>query len=76
MRAKEKAEYLVDMFCRSLIKSNGTASGAIQCALIAVDEIINSKPFGDTGQWYELVSDRLEDQRDYWQEVKNHILEM
>ena len=55
MTPKEKAKELVDKF----IQTNGNAFFAKQCALIAVDEIINYSE-----EW---------DDSEYWQEVKQEI---
>ena len=54
MTPKEKAEELVNKF----IPLCGMELTEIQCALIAVDEILNLLPLAN---------------RDYWQEVKQEI---
>lgn len=78
MTPKEKAEELVDKLKTPLILSDTDAGQEIictgiakQCALIAVDEIINSSPslpiLGDT---------YIEDiglSKIYWEEVKKEI---
>jgi hypothetical protein len=60
--AKEKAEELFDKF----YSITGPFTEAKQCALIAVDEIINeSLEFNQQSSW---------DERDlYWQEVRREI---
>jgi hypothetical protein len=62
MTPKEKAKELVDKF---MPHSNGNSNNneAKQCALIAVDEILNNNKI--------LFEDVLNDQ--YWQEVKQEI---
>jgi hypothetical protein len=69
MRAEEKAKELFD----TIYKLNHTAwyDVAKQCALIAVDEIINSNPCDegtDRGGIFEWCSNDY-----YWQEVKREI---
>ena len=68
MKQKEKAQELISKFikhCQECDKSE-----AIQCALIAVDEILNSIPcyedYGGDG-WI------LIDNSEYWKEVKKEI---
>ena len=71
MTPKEKAEKLFNKFIiiDDLSDSTGNSlyfnAHAKQCALIAVDELINS----------HLVSDKIFDTHpvDYWQEVKQEI---
>lgn len=58
MSPKEKAIELVDKYQFILTQKE---SGK-QCALIAVDEIIKSKPYWDTQEEFE-----------YWYEVKQEI---
>jgi len=58
---KEKAEELIDKMSFETHKHN-----AISCALIAVDEILNtlySIPFGNA----------LDNELEYWEEVKQEI---
>jgi|TARA_R110000803_G_scaffold72499_1_gene136191 hypothetical protein len=62
MTAKDKAKELVDRFLG--ITYNWQA--AKQCALICVDEIINTYPT----PWSSLDIDL---QKEYWQEVKQEI---
>ena len=65
MTPKEKAKQLVYKFKDDLYKQRGVTiytEDAILCALIAVDEILNSiNPFG------QFLG------KDYWQEVKQEI---
>ena len=60
MTPKEKAEELVDKFDTAM-EFYTPARFAQQCALIAVDEILNTE-VGDTVKGYE-----------YWEEVKQEI---
>lgn len=47
---------------------------AKSCALIAVDEIINSNPLSPyNGGYYELASDRMDEVKEYWEIVKKEI---
>ena len=67
MTPKEKANDLVLRFRRIPPSSVYTGVGdgeAKQCAIIAVDEIIESSP--EDGQGFDGI-------KDYWQEVKNEI---
>jgi hypothetical protein len=63
MTAKDKAKELVDRF---RIGDRNMKSKAKQCALICVDEIINTYP----SPWSSLDVDP---QKDYWEEVKQEI---
>lgn len=74
MTPTEKAKQLVDRFYY-MLPNNGSYSGinnvesryyeAKQCALIAVDEIVKSKPYWDTQEEFE-----------YWEEVKDEIIKL
>ena len=64
MTPKEKAEELANNFM-PFCKNN--YNDAKQCALIAVDEIINTGPLKMV-DWGEIISDKP-----YWQEVKQEI---
>jgi hypothetical protein len=72
MTPKEKAEKLVDSY-RIILMNEDTECGdeilctviAKQCALIAVDEIIQ--------QCWDYRDIDLETSHDYWQEVKQEI---
>jgi len=69
MTPKEKAKELFDkMFF--IIENKGMYDDlyrAKQCALIAVDEIIDSEP------QYEWSNDYWKNPNDFWQEVKQEI---
>jgi hypothetical protein len=75
MTPKEKAQELVDkmLYCYQGHIDEYTAK---QCALIAVDVIINSSPslpiLGDGGYLYEDI----ELSTKYWQEVKQEIINL
>tara|TARA_R110002167_G_scaffold4954_3_gene23141 strand:+ start:1385 stop:1597 length:213 start_codon:yes stop_codon:yes gene_type:complete len=67
MEAKEKAKELVDRFCKA--KLNNGIIGiyqplAKQCALICVDEILES---------YNTLIYYPEDLKEYWKEIKQEI---
>ena len=66
MEAKQKAKELVDKF--TLVGLQQRNEG-IQCALIAVDEIVKLDIFNCNCEW----SDEDGDTREYWQQVKNEI---
>ena len=81
MTPKEKARELVDKMYDTQGPNYGiTYYEAIDCAIIAVDEIINAYPDS-----YEIVKDKTKDNVDitiiatfksnieYWQEVKTEI---
>ena len=62
MTPKEKAKELFNkMFCSS---RSIEVEQAKKCALIAVDEIINSRP---------AITDSQIEYKNYWQEVKTEI---
>ena len=61
MTSKDKAKELVDRFIWI-----DCISDAKQCALICVDEIINTYPT----PWSSLD---IDPQKEYWQEVKQEI---
>ena len=60
MTSKEKAEELVNKFSHFTVQEKWELKNyyAMECALIAVDEILNLCPLAN---------------RDYWQEVKQEI---
>jgi len=59
MKAKEKARELFDKMCYwHMVDGGSNQHEAKQCALIAVDEILNLLPLAN---------------RDYWQQVKQEI---
>lgn len=64
MKPKEKAEELIDKFTQT----NGNAFFAKECALIAVDEIIDAIDWHE----YEVPNDQLK----FWFEVKAAIENM
>jgi hypothetical protein len=69
MTPKEKAIELVHKFCSTtegLYKSKKNIKNAKQCALIAVDEILNEFPQGFKGNFEER-------RKQYWKEVKKEI---
>lgn len=82
-----KAKELVDKFmvhskvgidCNSY-KEAATAKTehAKQCALLCVDEIIKSDPSDPhDGQYYELNSDRIEQVIEYWNKVREAIINL
>ena len=72
MTPKEQAKDLVDKFLKCKDVSNSyyvipIMEDAKQCALIAVDEIINAIDF----DWMEVQN--LESEHRYWDEVKEEI---
>ena len=69
MNAKEKAIELVDRYSELGIGHPTSLLLAKQCALIAVDEIIEALPCREEygGEW------KLIDNTEYWQEVKQEI---
>ena len=72
MTPKEKAEELVEKFS-DLEDGEMYIGKAKQCALIAVDEIINSL------ENYGKASDELQNMENdfrYWQEVKQELLKI
>ena len=70
MTPKEKAKELVDKYTQYVTEIN-EYEYAKNCALIAVDEILNSTPYG----WYDkrFFSDKMKKFYEYWQEVKQEI---
>jgi hypothetical protein len=72
MKPKEKAEELIDKFenysFMDIDKRISSFNSAKQCALIAVDEIINTGLLLDSSI-YVMVKTSL----DYWQQVKQEI---
>ena len=75
MTPKGKAKELVEKFS-DLEDGEMYIGKAKQCALIAVDEIINSSPslpiISDAGSF---VND-IEESTEFWQEVKEELLNM
>jgi len=72
MKPKEKAEELVKKFFDA---TNIYTFEAKQCALIAVDELIESfnSIYDATIRNIEKYSDAKYGMKDYWQEVKQEI---
>ena len=66
MTPKDKALELVQKYFKANHQPYGFKD-AKQCALIAVDEIINTGPLKMI-DWGEIISDKP-----YWQEVKQEI---
>ena len=85
MTAKEKAHELLDKFwLMDKVQPMPTKEQAKQCALIVVDEILNSRPlepnhadWDDCGAthkyWYDA---QKEEALKFWQEVKQEILSL
>ena len=65
MKPKEKAHELAMKFDR-----DGETDNAIQCAIIAVDEILESMDHTD---YYCITDYELELFEKYWKEVKEHL---
>ncbi len=82
MKAKEKAEQLVNSFYYAL-PNNGSSTGlnsttarykeATVCALIAVDEIIEANPYKWVPFMNQYTETVLTSNIPYWQEVKLEI---
>jgi hypothetical protein len=67
MKPKEKAEELVWKYSRALqLWDEENSLKAIQCALIAVDEILDDDMYGMEEEYFE---NRI----DYWEQVKQEI---
>lgn len=75
MTPKEKAEYLIDKFIHSESQDGYNdvrdIHASIRCALIAVDEIINSNPIFVTSKLEG--KDGMHEAYLYWKEVKKEI---
>ena len=73
MTPKEKALELVDKFWKSCYDKHDIAklvkADAKQCALIAVDEIINGYEFDSL----DIEHKRIMDNINFWDEVKQEI---
>ena len=82
MKAKEKAEQLVNSFYYAL-PNNGSSTGlnsttarykeATVCALIAVDEILKINKLADENLNYKEYFNDCTDFKSYWQEVKQEL---
>jgi hypothetical protein len=76
MTPKEKALEICDKYFTITQESSfvNDIDAAKQCAIIAVDEIINAEPLNPHhGGYYELVADRVLDVKAYWEQVKTEI---
>lgn len=79
MTPKEKAEELLEkMNVIHYLKGNGLPvsmhkSQIKQCALIAVEELINEYESNICNSGYDYDFERWDMQRDYWIEVKEEI---
>jgi hypothetical protein len=72
MTPKEKAEHLYKRFQDSLPDAVEIDKLALQqCALIAVDEIINSNPTSELSD--PFLGNRTYENVNYWEEVKKEI---
>ena len=74
MTPQDKAEELFQLYLPYVQSSNYIEEikyKCKQCALIAVDEILNSTPYG----WYDkrFFSDKMKKFYEYWEEVKQEI---
>ncbi len=78
MKPKEKAEELVHNFRVNVVDefepTNSISNHkAKQCALIAVNEIINEYKSNICNSGYDYDFERWDMQRDYWKEVQFEI---
>lgn len=75
MKVKEEAQQIFDKFNKIKHSSSNKIQKfrSKQCALICVDEIINSNPFSPTEGYFETFYDRINDCIEYWEEVKQEI---
>lgn len=75
---KEKAQELYDKYGFVYIQNYSSKSEAKECALILVNEILESAPLSPVvvGQYYENTSDRMRDAIDYWIKVKEEIAKL
>jgi hypothetical protein len=71
MNAEEKADDFLNRFENILISANADSwnKEAKQCALICVDELIES--YGNYTGMYD--QDFFDSEKRYWQQVKSHI---
>lgn len=65
MTPKDKAKELVDKYDEMLTYLE-SKSKAKQCALIAVDEVLND-------DWYIPSFDEITERKKYWEQVKHEI---
>lgn len=75
MTPKEKAKELVVKFMRYVPADESMELPyAKQCALIAVQIVIDSNPLSPhDGSYYELTEDRVNTAIEHWQQVKAEI---
>lgn len=82
MTSKDKAKELVDKYKDEMIENEAyfIKSGAKHCALIAVDEILNTlpilRPAQDAVNYlenYSAIQTQLDNLSYYWQDVKGEI---
>ena len=72
MTPKEKANELVDKFNKPNTTNYPYVHNAQQCALIAVDEIINSNPYKLSLEG-EFLTEHITYDINFWEEVKKEI---
>jgi hypothetical protein len=71
---KEKAKELVWKYSRALqIWNEENSLKSKQCALIAVDEILENVDYFFTELEKDGLPNKFDDEIEYWQEVKNEI---
>ena len=68
MTPKEKA---IELYFKMHSQEQIVSKEAKQCALIAVDEILNINPFSFYDKRFHL--DRIKEYEKYWKEVKQEI---
>lgn len=76
MTPEEKAKELIEVFRMKIGRSDFHVTNlAKACALICVDEILNSEPMFpyEGGGYHELWTDRQEESTNFWQQVKQFI---
>jgi hypothetical protein len=73
MKPREKAKELYDKFCDYAEKKvwDSKNYNAIECALIAVDEIMKANPI--VPLQFMLESEAMDEALFYWKEVKSEI---
>jgi hypothetical protein len=72
MTPKEKAQELFDKFNKPDITHYPYVHNAQQCALIAVDEIINSNPYKLSLEG-KFLTEHITYDINFWEEVKKEI---
>lgn len=76
MTPKEKAKELIMRFVPFVEVNKIPLFKAKKCALIAVEEIIKSRPLDPIlreNPYFETVSDRVDETIEYWEEVKEEL---